>query len=124
MADDSAPSSQDRAKRWWQLRRAEVEARADATVKDLQAQFEATKHQFEVANEVIEARTGRNLIAAVVIGLALGLTVMFSLIFMKELFMVFTALVVAFGSFELATALRIAGYRVPRVAIVLVGVAT
>lgn len=124
MADDSATPSPERATRWWQLRRAEVEARADATVKELQAQFEATRHQFEAANEVIEARTGRNLIAAIVIGLALGLSVMFSLIFMKELFMVFTAIVVAFGSFELATALRIAGYRVPRVAIVLVSVAT
>lgn len=124
MADDSATPSPDRAKRWWQLRRAEVEARADATVKELQAQFEATRHQLEAANEVIEARTGRNLIAAIVIGLALGLTVMFSLIYMPVLFMVFTTIVVAFGSFELATALRLAGYRVPRVAIVLVAIAT
>lgn len=124
MAETNATPSPVPAKRWWQLRRAEAQARADATVKEIQAQFEATKHQFEAANEVIEARTGRNLIAAIVIGLALGLTVVFTLIFMKELFMIFTAIIVAFGSFELATALRIAGYRVPRTAIVLVAVAT
>lgn len=124
MPDDSTASSPTQAKRWWQLRRAEAQARAEETVKEIQAQFEATRHQFEAANEVIEARTGRNLIAAIAIGLALGLTVMFSLIFMKELFMVFTVIVVAFGSFELATALRIAGYRVPRIALVLVAVST
>src|SRR5690606_28127742 len=45
-----------------------------------------------------------------------------TLIFMKALFMGFTAIVVAFGSFELATALRIAGYRVPRIATVVVAV--
>lgn len=124
MADESPTPPPERPARWWQLRRAEVEARADATMREWQAQFEATRHQLEAANEVIEARTGRNLIAAIAIGLILGLAMLFSLIFVKELFMVFTAIVAAFGSFELSTALRTAGYRVPRVAIVLISLAT
>lgn len=124
MAEDSATPPPRQAARWWQLRRAEVEARADATMKEWHAQLEATRHQLEAANEVIEARTGRNLIAAIVIGLVLGFAMLFSLIFVKELFMVFTGVVVAFGTFELATALRVAGHRVPRVAIVVVSLAT
>ncbi len=39
---------------------------------DIERQFEASKAQFDQAQEKIEARTGRNLILAILIGLAFG----------------------------------------------------
>jgi len=92
--------------------RAEIEA----TVADIEAQVRAT-------NDKINARSGRNLSMAVLVGVALGLTLLFSLIFVKELFMLFAAGLVAFTAFELASALRFAGRDVPRIPILIVAVA-
>ena len=85
-------------------------SRADfeATVADIEAQVRAT-------NDRINAKSGRNLISAILIGLALGGGLLVSLIFVKELFMVFGAVLLVFTSFELASALRFAGRDVPRV---------
>ncbi len=112
----------------WSLRRkakrAEFEEFAHATAEEIKAQFEATKAQIDATNEKIEARTGRNLVAAVVIGLALGLAMLFSLIVIKELFMLFAGAIIAFTAFELASALRFAGHNVPRLPTVLAALAT
>jgi len=112
----------------WSLRRkakrAEFEEFAHATAEEIKAQFEATKAQIDATNEKIEARTGRNLIAAILIGLALGLAMLFSLIVIKELFMLFAGALIAFTAFELASALRFAGRNVPRLATVLAALAT
>src|SRR5690554_334556 len=106
------------ARRLWSLRRkskrAEFEEFALATAEEIKAQFEATRAQIDATNEKIEARTGRNLIAAIVIGLALGVAMLFSLIVIKELFMLFAGALIAFTAFELASALRFAGHNVPR----------
>ena len=85
-------------------------SRADfeATVADIEAQVRAT-------NDRINAKSGRNLSSAILIGLALGGGLLVSLIFVKELFMVFGAILLVFTSFELASALRFAGRDVPRV---------
>jgi phosphatidate cytidylyltransferase len=112
--------------RWLRRRkskRAEFEVFAHATAEEIRAQFEATKAQLDATNEKIEARTGRNLIAAILIGLALGLTMLFSLIVIKELFMLFAGALVAFTAFELASALRFAGHNVPRIPVVIAGLA-
>jgi hypothetical protein len=79
-------------------------SRADfeATVADIEAQVRAT-------NDRINAKSGRNLLSAVLIGLALGGSLIVSLVFIKELFMVFGAILLVFTSFELASALRFAG---------------
>jgi phosphatidate cytidylyltransferase len=93
-------------------------SRADfeATVADIEAQVRAT-------NDKINARSGRNLSSAILIGLALGGGLLVSLIFVKELFMVFGAVLLIFTSFELASALRFAGRDVPRIPTVLAAVA-
>lgn len=104
-------------------KRAEFEVFAHATADELRAQFEATKAQIDATNVKIEARTGRNLIAAIIIGLALGLTMLFSLIFVKAVFMLFAGALIAFTAFELASALRFAGNNVPRIPTVVAALA-
>ncbi len=135
MPDDEQGAPPSPAKGRWSFRRADLEARADATrveiraqVKarraELKAQMQATRAQIDHANEKIEARTGRNLPLAILIGLALGLAMLFSLIVVKELFMIVAAFLIGFTVFELASALRSSGRRVPRWPTVLAALAT
>lgn len=104
--------------------RDELEALAHATADDIKAQFEVRRAQLEATNVRIEAKAGRNLFAATLIGLGLGALLIVSLIFVKEIFMVFAGALVAFTAFELASALRFAGRNVPRLPTVVAAVAT
>lgn len=124
MSEDAGGSPTPAKKRGW-FRREEFEARAEATREDiraqvtatsaeLRAQVKATRAQIDHANEVIEQRTGRNLPLAIIIGLVMGLALLFSLIVVKEFFMIVAAFLVGFTAFELASALRSSGRRVPR----------
>jgi phosphatidate cytidylyltransferase len=135
MPDDAGGPPPTPARRRWGFGRAELEARAGATraeiraqVKatrdELRSQMEATRAQIDQANEKIEARTGRNLPLAILIGLALGFAMLFSLIVVKELFMIVAAFLIGFTAFELASALRSAGRRVPRWPTVIAALAT
>jgi phosphatidate cytidylyltransferase len=103
--------------------RGEFKAQVQATRADLERQVQARKAQLDATTERIEARTGRNLILAILIGLAFGLLMLFSLIFVKELFMVIAAATAGFASFELTQAFRGAGRRVPRIPTVIAAVA-
>jgi len=100
-------------------------ARADLErqLQESRAQFDQARAQFDEVNERIRARTGRNLILAIVIGVGAGALVLASLIFVTELFMVFAAAVIAVGVIELGTALRTSGRDIPRTASVVAGVA-
>lgn len=104
--------------------RGDLESRAHATRDELRAQVLATKAQIEATNERIEARTGRNLPAAILIGVVLGGLVLVSLIVVKEFFMLFGAVLVGFTALELASALRFAGRDVPRWPTVIVALAS
>ncbi|MCU1469815.1 MAG: phosphatidate cytidylyltransferase [Glaciihabitans sp.] len=101
-------------------KRAHSRAEFEATVADIEAQVRATNARIEAqvraTNAKIEERTGRNLVAAVVIGIVFGAAFLFSLIVIKEIFMAFAAVLLVFVTLELATALRTAGRNVPRVA--------
>jgi len=103
---------------------ADIEARAHQTRVEIEARAEAARAQFEATNERIRARTGRNLFAAIGIGLALAAMLIVSLFLWKPLFILFGGLLVGFTTFELASALRHAGRNVPRIASTVVGVAT
>ncbi|MEO8263304.1 MAG: phosphatidate cytidylyltransferase [Pseudolysinimonas sp.] len=103
--------------------RADIEERALAARADIEARAGAAKAQFDATNEKIQARTGRNLFAAIGIGLTLGAMLLISLFVWKPLFIVFGGLLVGFATFELASALRFAGRNVPRVASTVVGLA-
>jgi phosphatidate cytidylyltransferase len=112
-SDEGSPPSQKRRRRFLK-RREELEARANALKNDFHAELKVTRAQIDAANVKIEARTGRNLPLAILIGLGLGLLMLFSLIVYKWLFMIFAGAIIGFTAFELASALRYAGRDVPR----------
>lgn len=92
----------------------ELHAQMKATRADFERQLEARKRQFDVANNRLSQRAGRNIVGAVVIGVAMGVLLVLSLVLVKAFFMMFVAVLLGMGSFELATALRRRGERVPR----------
>lgn len=91
----------------------------EVTRAEISAQVRATRVQIEQARDRINKRTGRNLLFAVVFGLILGFSMLFSLIVVKELFLVVAGVLIGFAAFELAGALRHAGRDVPRIPTVL-----
>ncbi len=95
---------------------AEIEAQ-------IQAQIHAARDQIEATRDRVNKRTGRDLAAAVGIGLVLGLVLLASLLWAKVLFMAFATVLIGFALYELASALRFAGRDVPRVPLVLLGCA-
>lgn len=125
MSEGSGPgeSTPEGGKRGKSLSRAEIRAQVQATRADFERQVQARKAQLDATNERIEARTGRNLILAILIGLGVGGLVLVSLIFVKELFLVFGAAMAGFAAFELTQAFRAAGRYVPRIPTVLAAVA-
>jgi phosphatidate cytidylyltransferase len=106
-----------------QATKADITAQVQATRADLTKQVKATRAQIDATNERINARTGRNLAFAALMGLLLGGAMLVSLLVIKELFMVVAGALVAFAAFELATAMRQAGRDVPRVPAVLATIA-
>jgi phosphatidate cytidylyltransferase len=109
-------------------KRARQRAEFDATVADIEAQVRATNARIEAqvraTNAIIEERTGRNLVAAVAIGIVFGAAFIASLIFLTWIFMIFAAALMVFLALELTAAFRATGRNVPRVpsAIVAAGV--
>nr|WP_286346750.1 phosphatidate cytidylyltransferase [Frondihabitans sucicola] len=83
----------------------------------------AQRARIEAGNEKLTARTGRNLPAAIGIGIGLGGSVLVSLILIKSLFMIVAAVLIFFMVIELTSALRFAGRNVPRVPSAIAGVA-
>jgi phosphatidate cytidylyltransferase len=75
------------------------------------------------AGATAEARGGRNVVAAVVIGSALGTVFVFSLIFDKQFFLLFLAVFIGFGTWELATISRTESRHVPRIPILIAALA-
>lgn len=88
--------------------RADIEARAH----DIEAQVRAT-------NDKINERTGRPILLAIIVGVALGAALLVSLLIYKDLFILFAGALVVIASLELATALRVAGRDVPRVPVII-----
>ena len=121
--DPTAPSDEHPELKKRPSGRAEFEARAQATRLEFEGRAHEARAQFDATQEKINARTGRNLLAAIGIGLALGAFFLVSLILLKWLFILFGGFLIGFTVFELASALRIAGRDVPRVASTVVGLA-
>ncbi|MFJ2552514.1 phosphatidate cytidylyltransferase [Microbacterium sp. NPDC087591] len=70
------------------------------------------RDQLDQANERIKERTGRDLILAIVIGLAFGAALLGSLLFIKALFVPFALAAALLGVYELSRALRSGGRRI------------
>lgn len=79
---------------------------------EFESQVAHARAEFEEANERIKARTGRDLILAILIGVAAGAVLVGSLIFVKQLFLLFALAAVLLGVFEFARALSASGRRV------------
>ncbi|MCR2827452.1 phosphatidate cytidylyltransferase [Microbacterium sp. zg.Y909] len=91
---------------------AEFTTHLRAARSEFEQQVERARADFDVANEKIKERTGRDLIVATLIGLALGVVVIGSLMFFKEIFLVFAVPVAVLGVWEFGRALQLAGRRV------------
>ncbi len=104
-------------------RRAKFERQVEVTRADIERQVQATKAQFDATNERIEARVGRNLVNAILIGVAAGGIMLVSLIIFKVIFVVLASAVVAFATLELRKALEHTGRRVPAIPTVISAVA-
>lgn len=102
--------------------RAGIRERMRTRRADLERQVQEGRARLDEANERIEARAGRNLILAIIIGVALGGTLLLSLIFYSEIFATLACIIVGSACFELAAAVRKAGYRVDPIPLVAAGV--
>lgn len=85
----------------WRARRDEIESHVS----------QARDH-FDQANERIKQRTGRDLILAIVIGVAFGAALVASLLFVKWLFVPIALAAGLLGTYELSRALRTGGRRI------------
>ncbi len=92
--------------------KSEFEQQFDKAKADLEQQFDKAKADFEHVNERINERTGRNLLMATAIGLAIGAVVLGSLLFFKGAFVVFALAACLLGVFEFSRALQTAGRRI------------
>lgn len=96
-----------------------------AHIRTARSEFESqvahARAEFEEANERIKQRTGRDLILATLIGVAAGAVLLGSLIFVKQLFLVFALAAVLLGVFEFTRALVASGRRVDLVPQLLAG---
>lgn len=89
-----------------------LQSQIRAARSELESQVAHARAEFEEANERIKERTGRDLILATLIGLAIGAVLVASLVFLKWLFLVFALAATVLGMFEFARALTNAGRRV------------
>lgn len=101
---------------------AELQEQIRAARTEIRDQVRSTRAQFDEANARVTARTGRNLVFAIGFGLVLGGLIIVSLVVVKQLFVVMAVVLVAFGTSELAVALRRSGVRVPRIGSAVAGV--
>lgn len=77
--------------------------------------------QLEATSAKIEAKAGRNLFFAVGSGVLFGAIFLASLFLAKEIFVALVAVLVSMALWELASAFRVAGRRVPRVGVIIGG---
>ncbi|WP_235940829.1 phosphatidate cytidylyltransferase [Paramicrobacterium fandaimingii] len=113
-ADEEHPARRESGRR-----RSDLHAQLRETRDDIERQVRDGRVRFDQVNERIEARTGRNLILAILIGVVLGGGLVASLIFVKVVFAVFATIIVGFTAFELAKALQRTGRAVDPIAAVI-----
>lgn len=93
-----------------------------AEVDEIRAEVDRQRARFRRKRAEINERSGRNLGFAIGIGVVLGVAVLASLLFVKQLFIIFGLAMVALVVVELASAMRASGRDVPRVPSVAVAV--
>lgn len=96
----------------WRAKRDEIETHVTQARDQIETHVSHARDQFDQANERIKARTGRNLILAIIIGVAFGAALVASLLFVKWLFVPIALAAGLLGTYELSRALRTGGRRV------------
>lgn len=91
---------------------AAFQAHVRAARTEFESQVANARADFEEVNERIKQRTGRDLIVATLIGVAIGALLILSLVFFKVGFVVFALAATLLGLFEFTRALQTAGRRV------------
>lgn len=92
----------------------EFRAHVQQARADIERHLEDARAQFDHTQELINKRTGRDLLGAIAAGLLLGGLLIASLFIWKPLFVLFVAALVAFSAFEFAGAMTAHGNRVER----------
>jgi phosphatidate cytidylyltransferase len=100
---------------------ADFQSHVRAARSEFENQVAHARAEFEEANERIKQRTGRDLIVAILIGLAIGAALIASLIFLKEVFVLFALAAAMLGIFEFGRALRGSGRRVDLIPQLVIG---
>lgn len=103
---EETPSSEPRAEQ------GSFQERVSAARGEFEHQVAYAREKFEQRNQRLKQRTGRDLIAAVLIGVAAGAVLLVSLLVVKTLFVLVALLVSVLGVHELWRALRRGGRRV------------
>jgi len=96
----------------------DFEAAMGQTRDEIRRRVRDESRRIREKSDEINRRSGRNLVFAVLVGLVLGVALIASLVFVKELFVVLGIVMVASASLEVATAMRGAGRHVPRIPVV------
>ncbi|GAB3599486.1 phosphatidate cytidylyltransferase [Microbacterium tumbae] len=96
----------------WRLARDELDSRVSHARDHFDSKVSHARDQLDQANERIKQRTGRDLVVAILIGVAFGAVLLSSLIFIKWLFVPIALAAALLGVYELSLALRGAGRRV------------
>lgn len=99
----------------------DFQAHMRAARNEFEHQVAHARAEFEEANERIKQRTGRDLIVAILIAVALLAALLCSLIFFKQLFILFALAACVLGTIELDRAFTGAGRRVDLVPQLVVG---
>ncbi|GAA4764364.1 phosphatidate cytidylyltransferase [Microbacterium gilvum] len=110
MTDD--PGSEDAPAGGPRHEQGSFQERVNAARDEFENQVAHAREQFEERNERIKERTGRDLLSAILVGVAAGAVVLVSLLVAKWLFTGVALLVSVLGVHELWRAFRAAGRRV------------
>lgn len=122
-APDAAVDEQPERSGFWRRRRGtSAREEVEAALHDIESKVHDLEAKAREMDARIEARAGRNLPKAIFFGLVLGFALLFSLIVVKEVFMLFAGALVAFTVYELASALRFAGRDIPRIPLVITAI--
>lgn len=116
----SAPSGTMR--RPWRRGNRSARLEVESAIHDIENAVHDLETKAREIDARIAARAGRSLTKAIFFGLVLGLSLLFSLIVLKQVFMLFVAALVAFTVYELASALRFAGRDIPRIPLVIAAI--
>jgi phosphatidate cytidylyltransferase len=100
---------------------ADFQSHVRAARSEFESQVAHARAEFEEANERIKQRTGRDLIVAILIGLAIGAALIASLIFLKWVFVLFALGACILGIFEFSRALIGSGRKVDLIPQLVIG---